>query len=88
MVPNNISVTVGPDPFESSTILTANLPMDQDVVIRIFNVLGQEVEVLSTRFHTGKNVITVAKNLAEGSYFLKFTAGAFTQTIKILALEK
>jgi hypothetical protein len=59
-----------PNPFNPSTTIAFNLPVDANVTISVFNMLGEEVEILLNKeMNAGKHsVIFDAKNYTSGTY--------------------
>jgi len=83
-----------PNPFNPQTRIDYALPVDCDVRIGIYNLLGQRVRVLVDE-HQGvghKRVYWDGKDergveVASGIYFYKIHAGEFVQTKKMLLLK-
>ncbi len=83
-----------PNPFNPSTIIKFGLPVQADVVLKIYNVLGQEVQtlvngVLEAGFH---NFDFNAKNLTTGMYIYTINAEGsngekFTEVKKMLLVK-
>ena len=78
-----------PNPFNTSTEITYALPVDMDVILRIYNILGAEVATLveghrRAGFHTEH---WNAGDLASGLYFCTIAAGDFRKTIKVILLK-
>ena len=78
-----------PNPFNPSTTISFFLPKDDFVKLAIYNIQGQEVEVLindelSSGLH--KRVFNALK-LASGIYFYKITTGEFTSTKKLALIK-
>ncbi len=85
-----------PNPFNPSTVIRYNLPVQSTVVLKIFNLLGQEVRALVQGIEDAglKAVELDAGDLASGVYFYKLeatgTANAkqsFIQTKKMIVLK-
>jgi hypothetical protein len=74
-----------PNPFNPVTTIEYELPSRQDVVIRVFNLLGQEVATL----HEGTREAGVhrtrfdASPLASGIYFYRIQAGPYSAVMKM-----
>jgi hypothetical protein len=59
------------------------------VTLTVFNTLGQQVATLVNQdMDAGlHDVVFDAGRLASGTYFYRFTAGGFTQTLMLLLLR-
>ncbi|OLD61114.1 MAG: hypothetical protein AUI33_14930, partial [Ignavibacteria bacterium 13_1_40CM_2_61_4] len=79
-----------PNPFNNETVIEYDLPADEFVDLRIFDLTGREVEVLvhgSQKAGYGHSVGFHAGSLASGVYFYRMTAPAFTATKKMMVLR-
>ena len=83
-----------PNPFNSSTNITYNLPFDAKVTISVYDIMGARVRVLQDgRVSAGSaKVIWDAKDsdgrdVASGLYLCKFEVEDFTSTVKIVYLK-
>jgi hypothetical protein len=78
-----------PNPFNPSTTVHFDLPRESDVVLKLFNVLGEELRILADgRRPAGSYQVTVdAAGLPSGVYYYSLTAGSFSQTRKMLLLR-
>ncbi|MCU0373615.1 MAG: DUF362 domain-containing protein, partial [Ignavibacteria bacterium] len=78
-----------PNPFNPKTIINYQLPVNNYVTMKVFDVSGREVAVLvNEQLQPGKyEVIFDGTNLPSGVYFYKLTAGDFTETKKFLLLK-
>jgi hypothetical protein len=78
-----------PNPFNPTTTIGFELPKAAQVKLSIFNVLGQEVDVLVDRQMTAgrQTVEWDAANYASGLYFYRIQAGDFSETKKMLMLK-
>ena len=75
-----------PNPFNSSTIITYSIPSQQRVVLKVYNLLGQEVaalvdDVKAAGTHTAS---FDASGLSSGVYMYKLVTGSFSSTKKML----
>lgn len=71
VVPTNFYVYQNyPNPFNPSTTISFELPQSGNVVVKIYNVMGQEVKTLLNGFRTaGYNVVNFdASDLSSGVY--------------------
>lgn len=71
-----------PNPFNPATTVAYQLPEAQQVEIRIFDVLGQEKDVLVDQYmHAGTHEVTwEAGQYPSGVYFIRMKTGNFVQT--------
>jgi hypothetical protein len=78
-----------PNPFNSSTSFTFNLPRGENVLIEIFNILGQKVSLIAHDFFSaGSHQIDInAENLSTGVYFYRIQAGEFSDMKKMILLD-
>lgn len=84
-----------PNPFNPSTNIVFSVPKTENVSLKIFNVLGQEVKSLVNAKVTG-GVSTMAtwdgtdnfgQKVSSGVYFYQLKAGDFSETKKMLLLK-
>ena len=83
-----------PNPFNPSTKINYSVPQLSQVQIKVFDVLGNEIETLVNEekpageyevifnSHSGK-----VRNLTSGVYFYQLKAGEFIQTKKMILLK-
>lgn len=83
-----------PNPFNPSTTISFSLPMESDVTIKLFNLLGQEVkQITSSSFQAGNhNIEFNAASLSSGTYIYTLEAKGvngtnFKSTKKMLFLK-
>jgi hypothetical protein len=78
-----------PNPFNPTTTIEYTLPMTQQVTLKIFDLLGQEVATLvnGTENAGFKSVTWNASNAASGLYFYKLTTGSFSETKKMMLIK-
>lgn len=78
-----------PNPFNASTTISFSLPSAQRAVLKIYDRLGREVEVLlDAAVAAGNyNVNWQAAHLASGVYFVRLTAGSFMSHRQVLLLK-
>lgn len=78
-----------PNPFNPSTNIKFTVPRNAHVVLKVFNVLGEEVATLvNKRMSPGNyNANFDAKNLTSGIYFYTLFSDNFIQTKKMLLLK-
>jgi endoglucanase len=78
-----------PNPFNPTTHISYTLPSKMDVSLKVFDVLGREVETL---FHELKSAGSYeinwnAARLTSGVYFYRLQAGSFLETRKLILLQ-
>jgi hypothetical protein len=78
-----------PNPFNPSTTINWELPEGNNVTLKIFNALGEEVTTLVNEFKpVGKYKTEFnAATLPSGVYFYQLNAGEFISTKKMLLLK-
>ena len=78
-----------PNPFNPNTIIKYSIPQSSQVILKIFNTLGEEIETLvNEEKPSGTYKITWnAINLPSGVYFYRLQAGGFVQTRKMILLK-
>ena len=78
-----------PNPFNPNTTIKYSIPLSSNVVIKVFNVLGDEVTTLvDEQKQAGTYELTFnAKNLSSGVYFYQLKAGDFIETKKMLLMK-
>lgn len=78
-----------PNPFNSSTKIKYSIPQSSNVIIKVFDILGNEIETLvSEEKPVGIFEITwYADQLPSGVYFYRLKAGDFIQTRKMILLR-
>ncbi|MBE7475906.1 MAG: T9SS type A sorting domain-containing protein [Ignavibacteriota bacterium] len=78
-----------PNPFNPSTTIKYSIPNGDNVSLKIFDILGREVEVLVDEY---KNAGTYsvefnASRFASGVYFYQLQSGRFIETKKMILLR-
>ena len=78
-----------PNPFNPTTQFSYDLPEQSDVLLKIYNILGEEVATLinETQNAGSFNIVWDASHLASGIYLYRFIAGNFVETKKMLLLK-
>jgi len=78
-----------PNPFNPSTKISYDVPKASQVVLTVFDVLGQEVATLVNETQApGSHTVTFnASRFASGLYFYRLSAGSSVQTRKMLLLK-
>ena len=78
-----------PNPFNPSTHISYQLFADSFVTLKIYDLLGREVETLiEGRQHSGDHTVTFdAGNLPGGVYLCWFEAAGYTQVKKMILMK-
>jgi enterochelin esterase family protein len=78
-----------PNPFNPETAISFNLPTTGKVILKIYNLNGEEVEtLLSSEVEKGYHLINFKpKNLSSGIYFSRLTTSGNSKTIKLVYLK-
>jgi uncharacterized protein (DUF608 family) len=78
-----------PNPFNPTTVISYTLPLDEKVVLKVYNVLGGEVATLvNEREMPGTHSAKFdGSNCASGVYFYRIQAGNFINTRKMLLIK-
>lgn len=83
-----------PNPFNPTTTIDYRLPAEAKVVLKIYNLLGEEVVTLVNAIQTagGKSVAWDGTNrfgqqVSSGTYIYKITTGNFTSSRKMMFLK-
>ncbi|MFI5253604.1 MAG: T9SS type A sorting domain-containing protein [Bacteroidota bacterium] len=78
-----------PNPFNPVTIIHYELPKESQVMLRVYNILGQEVATLVNEMEQPgyKSVSFDARSLPSGVYFYRLNAGSFTDIKKMLLIK-
>lgn len=91
---NNLPTKFGlkpnyPNPFNSSTTIEFSIPINSFVTVKIYDLMGLEVETLvEQRFNSGiHSIIWNSSNFPSGVYFVKMISGRVTQTQKVILLK-
>ena len=78
-----------PNPFNPSTRISYSVPVKQQVTLKVFNLLGNEVATLVNEVKDAGsyNVDFNAKNLSSGIYYYRLQSGNFVQTNKMILIK-
>ena len=78
-----------PNPFNPSTTIAFSLPTRQKVELKIYNMMGQEIDLLLSEMRNAGNhkVKWNANGISGGIYFYQLKAGSFVQTKKFILLK-
>ena len=90
MNPNEFALSQNyPNPFNPSTKIKFSIPKSSFVKLTIYDVLGQEKDILvDEQLSAGSYSVNFnALNFPSGVYFYKITAGSFTDTKKMILIK-
>ncbi len=79
-----------PNPFNPETKIRFELPKPENVTLKVFNSLGQQVAILANNESTTagyKEVSFNGANFPSGVYFYSITAGDYSQTRKMILIK-
>ena len=78
-----------PNPFNPTTIIEYSIPISSNVIINVYNVIGERVKTLVNGFQeAGSYKINFdAGGLSNGIYFYKIQSGTYTAVKKMLLLK-
>ena len=89
-IPNKFALEQNyPNPFNPSTIIKYHLPVDADVQLRIFDVLGREVSILVNEFQKAGtySIPFEAEELSSGIYFCRMNSASFNSSVKMILIK-
>jgi len=79
-----------PNPFNPKTTIEYEVPEKSFVTIKIYDILGREVQTLvnnEEKVRWRYKVVFNASSFASGIYFYRIQAGSFTETKKMILLK-
>lgn len=78
-----------PNPFNPATKIEFQIPIDAQVTLKVYDLLGAEVSTLVNNFlKAGYHTIDFnGKEFASGTYFFRINANDFIQTKKMILLK-
>jgi hypothetical protein len=78
-----------PNPFNPATKITFDIPSKENVTLKVFNILGQEVTTLvNNELDAGRYTVDFnASSLASGMYIYKITAGNYQDSKKMTLIK-
>ena len=78
-----------PNPFNPATTIKYAIPNKSNVIIRVYDILGNVITTLVDKLQNAGNykIVFNAKNLTSGIYFYQIKAGKYTQVRKMILLK-
>ena len=78
-----------PNPFNPSTTIRFDLPKATFVTLKIYNLLGEELETLVQEYRLAgfHKIRWTAERLSNGHYFYRLQAGEFVDTKKFILIK-
>lgn len=78
-----------PNPFNPSTKISYSIPQKENVSLKVYDILGNEVAVLvnEVKEQGVYDINFSALNLASGTYIYKLTAGTYTSVKKMIFIK-
>jgi len=83
-----------PNPFNPSTTISFSLPVESNVIIRLFNILGQQIaQIINSDFSAGNHKVEFnAQELSTGAYIYTLEARgvdgkSFVSTKKMILMK-
>jgi|GEM_PF-3118270 len=78
-----------PNPFNPSTTIRFDIIEPQNVILKVYNSIGQEIKTVVNDYYTegSHEVIFDASSLSSGAYFYRIVAGKFTATKSFVLLK-
>lgn len=89
-IPEEFSLSQNyPNPFNPSTVISYGLPVDANINISIYNLLGKKVSTLVNEFQPAGsyNVTFNAANLPSGTYIYTINAGTYVSSRKMVLMK-
>lgn len=89
-IPNNFVLEQNfPNPFNPSTMIKYSLPINSYVILKIYDVLGNEIATLVNEEKPAGNyeIDFNASKLSSGVYFYTLKVGSFVETKKMILLQ-
>ncbi|NLP11706.1 T9SS type A sorting domain-containing protein, partial [bacterium] len=78
-----------PNPFNPTTVIRYEIPDDQAVTIRVYDLSGRELETLVNGAQTAGSheVVWNAAGYASGIYLYRIEAGSFSKLLRMLLIK-
>ena len=78
-----------PNPFNPKTVINYSIPKQENVSIKLYDVLGNQVAVLLNKKQGAGNysIEWDGEKYASGVYYYKLTAGDYVETKKMMLVK-
>jgi parallel beta-helix repeat protein len=78
-----------PNPFNPTTMISFHLPVSSNVILKVYNVLGNEITTLVDDYKSADKykVQFDASKLSSGTYFYQLRVGELIQTRKMILMK-
>ena len=78
-----------PNPFNPATAIHYEIGNVEDVLLRVYDVMGNEITTLIKEHQSAGHheIVFNGENLPSGSYYIQLRAGSFSQTKKMMLLK-
>jgi photosystem II stability/assembly factor-like uncharacterized protein len=78
-----------PNPFNPSTVISYQLPVSSDVTLKVYDILGNEIETLVNEEQSAGvyEIEFDASKLSSGIYFYQLKAGNYINTKKMILIK-
>ncbi len=78
-----------PNPFNPSTVISYQLPVDEHVTLKVFNLLGQEIATLVDEVQEAGELSVEwdASGFPSGMYYYMMKAGTYEETKKLILMK-
>jgi G:T/U-mismatch repair DNA glycosylase len=89
-IPSSYSLSQNyPNPFNPSTVVRFQLSVVSNVVLKVYDVMGREVQTLvNEKLSAGTYEVTFdGSNIPSGVYFYKMQTGDFSETKKMILMK-
>jgi hypothetical protein len=81
---------IGPNPFSEATVLSISSRLSEDLNLKVFNILGQEITCDISQYDENgiqKIKISFPQNISEGLYEIRFIVAGSQKSIKVEHLK-
>lgn len=78
-----------PNPFNPTTTIKFNIPANENVSLKVYNILGDEIATLiNEKMNAGSHEVQFnASEYSSGIYFYTLKTGSFSQTKKLILMK-
>ena len=87
--PGKFEIENYPNPFNPSTVISYQLPVNTFVMLKVYDALGREVKALVNEDEPAgyHNIVFDGSSLPSGLYFYRLTAGKYTSVKKLMLVK-